>query len=137
MDLTHIEASFFKYLYENLELTDQIKILEDIRLQDFEGLTKWVVIDSLTNRLGDQPKQLWFLHIAVHKAMAHTKVELIRLCDKVEKLLDVGTEIQVYDYDSHEAIGTMTVSETSLSPAMPHFSGGMFRSMTVGVVYAA
>lgn len=135
MNLGNIEASFFRYLYEQLEVPHGVSILEDINLEDFEGYTKWVVIDSLTNPLGPAPKQLYFLHIAVQKGLKNGKVDLINLCDLVDSVVNEGTEIQVYDVETEEAVGVMTVSETSLSPVMAHFSGGMFRSMTVGIVY--
>jgi hypothetical protein len=137
MKLTDVEASFFRYLYENLEVTDGIKVLEDINLQDFSGMVRWVVVDSLSNRLGPQPVQLYFLHIAVQKQGALAKAALVELVNKVVEVIDEGTSITVYDYATGLEIGEMEVSETSLSPVMPHFSGGTFRSMTVGVVYAA
>lgn len=137
MTLTDVEASFYRYLYENLEVPYDIRILEDITLQEYDGLSKWVVIDSLPNTLGVQPKQMYFLHIATQKAMKNAKEELLRLVDQVLAVIKLNTVITVYNYDTGEEIGGMLVSERSLGPVMPHFSGGTFRSLTVGVVYAA
>ena len=137
MKLTDIEASFFRYLYENLEVAKSVKVLEDINLQDFEGMTKWVVIDPLTNSMGDQPKGMYFLHIAVRESGALAKEELIKLVDTVYDVINKGVVIPVYSYSTGVQLGAMEICETNLSPMMPHFSGGIFRSMTVGVVYAA
>ena len=138
MRLTDIEASFFRYLYENLKVVPPgIQILEAINLDDFSGMSKWVVIDSLTNNTGPQPKQNYFLHIAVQETGADGKEELIRLVDIVMTKLYPLAIIPVYDYDTGTKLGDMEVSDTSLSPVMRHRSGGLFRSMTVSVVYAS
>lgn len=137
MTLTDIEASFFRYLYEQLEVPYGIRVLEDITLEEYADLEKWVVIESLTNPTGDQPKQIWFAHIATQKNGKFSKETLIRLVDQVTKVLKKFTTITVYSYDTGLEIGGMEVCETSLSPVMPHFSGGAFRTLTVGVTYAA
>lgn len=137
MTLTDIEASFFRYLYEQLEVPYGIRVFEDITLEAYDGLQKWVVIESLTNPTGPQPKQLYFLHLATQKNGKYSKEELIRLVDRAISVIDKGTTIVVYDYDTGLEIGGMEVCETSLSPVMPHFSGGAFRTLTVGVTYAA
>ena len=135
--LIDLEASFFRYLYETLEVAHGVTILDDITLRDYDGLSKWVVIDSLTNNIGPQPKQLYFLHIAVQKGGENEKDDLIRLVDLVMQVIYYGAAIPVYSYASGEVIGGTQVVETSLSPVMPHFSGGKYRSMTVGLVYQA
>lgn len=135
MDLASVEASFYRYLYEQLTIPHDVPVLEDINLTDFEGYSKWVVIDSLTNPLGPAPKQLYFLHIAIQKGLKNGKVELIRLVDLVDSIVNEGTEIQVYDSTTADPIGVMTVSETQIGPVLLHFSGGMFRSMSVGIGY--
>lgn len=136
MTLTDVEASFYRYLYENLEINNSVKVIEDITMQDFEGLSKWVVIDTLTGTGTDaQPKQHWFLHVACQKFGEHTKEELIKLVDLVHSFVEKGIGIPVYNYGTGALLGQMLISETGLSPVYPHFSGGIFRSLTVSIVY--
>ena len=135
MTIEDVEASFFKYLYDELEVSHGVAILEDINLASFDGMEKWVVIDSLSNPLGAEPKQIYFLHIAVQKGMKRSKALLNSLVSLVDSVVNKGVAIAVYDSDTTAEIGGMTVSKTSLSPVLPHYSGGMFRSMTVEIVY--
>jgi len=137
MTLTDVEASFFRYLYEQLEVPLGIRVFEDITLEEYADLEKWVVIETLTNITGYQPKQLYFIHMATQNNGKRSKEVLIRLVDQVMQVINKGTTIVVYDYDDGQEIGGMEVQETSLSPVMPHFSGGAFRSLTVGVTYVA
>lgn len=137
MTLTQIEASFFRYLYEELEVGLGIQVLEDINLRDFTGMSRWVVVDTLSNKQGEQPKQIFFLHIATQEQGAKAKEVLTALTDSVTEAVNPGVAIPVYNTLTGLEIGGMEVSETSLSPVMPHASGGLFRSLTVGIVYAA
>lgn len=136
MNIENVEASFFRHLYEQLEIPYGISLFEEINRQDFSEYQEWIVVQPLANPLGNQPKQTFLLHAAVQKSGSAERVRLSRLVDKVLASIDQGTRIDTYDYTTGELIGEMEVSEASLSPVMPHASGGSFRSITVGVVYA-
>lgn len=133
--LTNVEASLYRYLYENLTVPDGVKIFEDVVSVDFVSYTEWVVIDSLSNSLGDQPNQLYFLHIAQQKSSPNSKEALIRLVDKVVTLFEGGNEIALYDYDSGAQIGAMTVARASLQPVRQHREGGSYRPLSIEIVY--
>lgn len=153
MSIANLEASVFKYLYDELEVGKSIRIFDDVNLESFKTLTEWVVFETLTNPLGDQPKQLFFLHASLQKGLKRERILLARLVDKVLDKVAKGTRLPLYDFDAYETelaaaqvgdppvtprqIGEMEVTENSLSPVMHHISGGVFRSITIGVVYAA
>lgn len=136
MRLADIESSFLRHLYENLEVASGIKIFEHTNQIDFTTFTRWVVLDTLSNSLGNQPKQLWFVHCAVQKGLKHEKAELTSLVDTVLDVVDQGTRFMIYDDEgTGDPIGEMEVCEASLSPVLQHAGGGSFRSITVGLVY--
>ena len=137
MLLQNVEDSFLRYLYEKLEVAQGIKVFESINIVDFTSFTKWVVIDTLTNSTSEQPKQLYFLHIATQKGLKNEKAILTSLVDTVMAIVKKYSDIPVYDTTSGLQIGGMMVSETSLSAVMQHVTGGNFRSITLGVVYSA
>jgi len=60
MNTASIESSLYKYLYEQLELTDNIHIFESIHYTSFDPYTKWVAIDTLSNSAGALPRALVF-----------------------------------------------------------------------------
>lgn len=136
MSITNLEVSFYRYLYEQLEVAKGIRLFEAVDLEAFTALTEWIVIETLTNPLGAAPKQLYFLHISLQKGMKNEKILLSRLIDKVVAAVNNGVRFPIYDYDTAEQIGQAEIIETSLSPMMNHVSGGCFRSLTVGVAYA-
>lgn len=133
--LTNVEASFYRYLYENLTVPHGIPVFEDPFSTNYEDATRWVVIDTLSNRLGDQPVQLLFLHLGQRLNAPSAKEAQIRLVDQVTAVLDEGTEIPLYDYASGDLIGAMEVVGTSLQPSMKHRSGGSYRPLTVKLAY--
>lgn len=137
MKLQDIESSFFRYLYENLEVAESIKVFESIYLQDFDSFTKWCVIDSLSNSMNAQPVQLYFLHCSVQKAEKNQKEVLIDLVDKVYSLVSKGTRITVYDYPSEDVIGELEVTKVQLGPVLQHAGGGALRSITVAIAHEA
>ena len=136
MTITNVEVSFYRYLYEQLEVPYGIKLFESTNLTDFSECEEWVVVDPLSNPLGQQPKQLYFLHAAVQKGGAEERLQLSRLVDKVVATVEQGSRIDVYDYDTELIVGEMEICEVSMSPIMQHTSGGSYRSITLGVVYA-
>lgn len=139
MNLLDLEMSLHRYLYENLELTQNIKIQQDINKVDYDSFDQWVVVDSLTNRLGPNPKQLWFLHCAVKQGQKNEKIILTQLVDSVLSLFDSGDgalRIPAYSYSTGNVIGELEVTSCSLSPVLPHKGGGAMRSMTLEMVYA-
>lgn len=137
MTLSQIESSFFKYLYETLQTPLGITVIESINLKNFDGFTKWVVIDSLSNSLEPgQPKQLFFLHISVQKGLKNENVLLTQTVDAVLNVVDTGTRMDVYDLTTRQVIGEMEITERSLSPVYEHRNGGAFRSLTIGIAYS-
>lgn len=137
MNTASIESSLYKYLYEQLELTDNIHIFESIHYTSFDPYTKWVAIDTLSNSAGALPRALFFLHIAIKDAGANDVQTLNRLVDKVNSVINYGTRLDVYDDANGNLVGEAEVSETSLSPIVKHPTGGSYRSLTVGLVYAS
>lgn len=133
--LTNVEASFLRYLYENLTVAKGIKVFEDIFSQDFDNFTEWVVIDTLSCVPGVQPKQNFFVHVATHRNAPNAKAKLIRLFDTVLTLLSEGTEIPLYDYDTVQVIGAMYVISPSATPVVPHKGGGNMRTLSIALVY--
>lgn len=137
MTLSDLEGSVYKYLYENLEIPHGVKIIEDITLENYDGLQRWVVIDSLTGTDGPQPKEFFYLHAAVQHGQMHSKKDLTALVDLVRSLVNEGVVIPVYNIDTFAYLGECEVTETSRSPVFLHPNGGLFRSITVGLVYQA
>lgn len=135
MKLSAVEGSLYLYLVDNLETPLGIKVFEDKNLVDFDAFTKWVVIDTLTNQLGAQPVQMYFIHIATQKGLVNAKSDLNTLVDTVEELLTEGTRMDILD-PLGAVIGEMEISNTSLSPIMTHQCGGNFRSLTIEIVYS-
>ena len=133
--LTNVEASLLRYLTEHLTVPHGVKIFEDVFSIDFDNFTEWVVVDTLSNPLGDQPHQMYFLHIAQQKHSAQAKEALIRLVDKVVDLFEVGDEIPLYDYDSGTLIGAMMVARSSLQPVRQHRGGGSYRPLSMEIAY--
>jgi hypothetical protein len=135
MKIEDIEASMFRHLYEKLTVLHSIVVLEDTSQEDPTDLTKWVVLDSLDNNLGHQPVQHWFIHLAVQKGAPNSKHKLNELTDIVKDALDIGTPINLYSYDTGTLIGTMYVSDSSLSQVLTHRAGGMMRTLVISVTY--
>lgn len=133
--ISNVEASLARYLYENLTVPFGIKVFEDILGEDPKSITEWVVIDSLSNPLGYLPVQHWFIHIATHMESPNLKHKLNVLVDKVKNILEVGTPITLYSYDTGEVLGTMWVNEVSLGHSLAHRSGGMVRVLTLSCTY--
>lgn len=136
MNISSVESSLFKFLFDNFEATEGIKIFESVYYVDFDTFDKWIVIDSLSNTAGSVPKANYFLHLSIKNGLLNEKVILNRLCDSVTKLLSEGTRIDVYDDETEVLVGELEVCETSLAPVMQHMGGGSFRSLSLGVVYA-
>lgn len=135
MTIEDIEASVMRHLYEKVQLPYGIKVYEDLTSQDFNAHTEWVVIDSLTNQLGAEPVQHYFIHIAIQNEAPNAKQKLNVATDKVVSMMNEGTEIKLYSYVTKNLIGYMTVSDASLSPVTQHKGGGMMRSLAVSIVY--
>lgn len=133
--LTNVEASLYRYLYESLTVAYGIPVFEDPMAADFTNVKGWVVIDTLSTRLGGQPVQIVVLHIGQKENAPNAKEALIRLVDKVVGLTEEGTEIAMYDYDTEAQIGVMTVTAASLQPLMKHRAGGSYRPLTVQIAY--
>jgi hypothetical protein len=136
MNISSVEASFFKYLYENLEVLSGIKIFENVYYVDFETYDKWLVIDSLTHTTGAVPKAHYFLHISLKQGLQNEKVVLEKLVDQVVALVNEGVRFDVFDSETATLIGECEVCETSLTPVWQHAGGGSYRSLSVGLVYA-
>jgi hypothetical protein len=136
MNLSEVEGSLLRFLYDNFELPHEITIVEDTTTQDYTHLKRWIAIDTLSNRIGDQPKQNYFLHIAVQKQGALAKSELHKLVDLVvNTTMTAGTQIPVYAELDGSEIGVAQLVSPGLSPILAHFSGGMYRSFSFGLVY--
>lgn len=137
MTTTQIEAALNKYLVESLEGPHDITVIENINLKSFDGLTKWVVIDTLANSLEPgQPKQLFFLHVSNQNGLKNSNLILAETVDQVLEVVEQGTRIDVYDLVSQVVIGEMEIVEISLSPVYEHRNGGAFRSITIGIAYS-
>lgn len=135
--LTNVEASVLRYLYENLEVAEGIKVFEDIYTVDFNSFSEWVVIDSLGGSLGATPRANYFFHCAQQKGMPVAKENLAVLCDKVLALFDQGTGIPLYDYTTGIETGTIwVVSVASFSPVIQHKGGGSVRALPVTITFA-
>ena len=132
--LDDVEASLFKYLYDTLEVEKGIAVHDSITLEDFSAFTKWVVMDTLNTYVGAQPKTLYFLRAAVQHGMKNESTELASLVDTVVNEVD-GANVPIYDYETEELVGNMNITVDSISPAIPHSSGGSFRSITLTVTY--
>lgn len=135
MTLEDVEASLVRHLYERVQLPYNVKVYEDLFEVDFDNYPEWVVIDSLSNTLGAEPVQHYFIHIAIQNEAPNSKQKLNVLTDKVVNELNEGTEIKAYSYVTKTLIGYMTVSNCSLSPVTKHKGGGMMRSLAVDIVY--
>lgn len=136
MNTASIESSLYKYLYDNLETTLGVHVFESVFYLNFDVYDKWVAIDTLSNTSGALPRALFFLHIAVKEAGMHDIQTLNRLVDKVSAVINYGTRFDVYDDETGSLVGEAEVSNTSLSPIVKHPTGGSYRSLTVGLVYA-
>lgn len=136
MNISSVESSIRKILYDNFEVPHGIKVFENIYYQDFETYDQWLVIDSLSHSTGPLPKALYFIHISIKNGLANEKVVLNRLTDLVCSVINPMARFDVYDDVTYQRIGEMEVSETSLSPVLQHAGGGSFRSLTVGFVYS-
>lgn len=135
MTFEDVEASVVRHLYEKVQLPYGVKVYEDLISQDFVSYSEWVVIDSLSNPLGAEPVQHYFIHIAIQNEAPNAKQKLNVLTDKVVSALDFGTEIKLYSYVTRQLIGYMTVSDASISPVTQHKGGGMMRSLAISIVY--
>lgn len=136
MTVSDIEASLFKFCYENFEVPHGIKIFESVYYVDFETYQKWIVIDALSHTTGTLPKAEFFLHLSIKNGLLNDKVVLNGLIDLVMETIFQGQRINVYNATTADLIGEMEVCETNLAPALLHAGGGSFRSMGVGLVYA-
>lgn len=135
MKLSFVEASFLRYLGENLSISN-IKVFESVFMQDFTTFQKWVVVDSLSNNLNEQPRQIYFVHCAVQKGAANSKAILTELLDTVHLLLEKGTRIDVYNTVNASIIGEMEITDVRLNPLVQHAGGGLLRSFTISIAYA-
>lgn len=133
--ISSVEASLYKYLFETVPAG--VKVFEDVIYEDFQAHNQWIVIDSLTNKLGAQPVQQYFIHVAQQKNEPNSKATITKLASDIYKLIDEGTTIDLYDIDSVELIGSMRVVSTSFSPVLQHRGGGSMRSISIGVAYPA
>lgn len=136
MNISSIESSLFKYLYENFEVPLGIKIFENVYYVDFDTYDKWIVIDSLSHTTGSIPTAFFFLHLSIKNGQQNEKVVLNDLIDAVTKLVNPGLRIDVYDSRTALRVGELEVTETTLAPVFQHAGGGSYRSLTVGLVYA-
>lgn len=136
MNIASVEASLFKYLYDNFEVPLGIKIFESVYYVDFKTYDQWIVIDSLDHTTGPLPKANYFLHISIKNGLLNEKTVLNRLVDSVVALINPGARIDVFDDLTGLAVGEMEVVETNLVPVLQHSGGGSYRSLTVGLVYA-
>lgn len=136
MNISSLESSLFKFLYNNFEVLLGIKIFESVYYVDFETYNRWIVIDSLSHTTGSIPKANYFLHLSIKNGLQNEKVVLNRLCDEVTKLLNPGTRIDCFDDETGELVGEMEVVSTGLMPVLQHAGGGSFRSLSMSVVYA-
>ena len=136
MNISDIESSLFRFLYNNFEVPLGIKIFESVFYVDFKAYDKWIVVDSLTNSTGGVPKASFFLHLSIKNGLLNEKVVLNRLIDTVTQLINPGFRIDVYDDATGLPKGEMEVSETALLPVLQHAGGGSFRSLSVELVYA-
>lgn len=136
MNTASIESSLYKYLYEQLEVPHSVKIFESTFYLNFDTYSAWVAIDSLSNSGGALPKALFFLHVAVKDTGANDVQALNRLVDLVSSVVNYGTRLDVYNDATGILAGEAEVVQTSLSPIVKHPTGGSYRSLTVGLVYA-
>lgn len=136
MNISSVESSLFKFLYESFEVPLGIHIFENTYYVDFDSYDKWIVMDSLHHTMGSVPRANYFLHLSIKNGLLNEKVVLNRFCDAVTKLVNEGKRIAVYDDETAELVGEMEVCETSFSPVLQHSGGGSYRSLTVGLVYA-
>lgn len=135
MKLVDVEASFLRYIGENLSVSG-ITVFESVFMQDFTTFQKWVVIDSLSNSLKEQPKQIYFVHCAVQKGAANSKAVLTELLDTVHLLIEKGTRIDIYEVENEGIIGEMEIIDVRLNPLVQHAGGGLLRSFTISIAYA-
>lgn len=135
MKLVDVEASFLRYIGENLSVSG-ITVFESVFMQDFTTFQKWVVIDSLSNSLKEQPKQIYFVHCAVQKGAANSKAVLTELLDTVHLLIEKGTRIDLYEVQNEEIVGEMEITDVRLNPLVQHAGGGLLRSFTISIAYA-
>jgi hypothetical protein len=135
--LSAVEASFLRYLYENLEVPHGVTIFEDLTSADFSSEGKWVVIDTLANSLGGAPRQSYFLHVATHKSAPNPKAALTALVDLVKDLVEMGQEITLYNPDTDAVIGTLHVVQHSTGPVLQHKGGGGMRTLNIALAYPA
>lgn len=131
----NLNASLYKYLYDNVGVPEGVKILKNIYLQDFSGLTKWIVIDVLAGELGPQPNMLVMLHMAVANKDSTAVDTLDRLQDLVIPLFEEGQRIEVFDRDTKLKTSEIEVCKPSLSPTLSHSGGGLKRSLTIELNY--
>lgn len=136
MNISSIEASLFKVLYESFEVPSNIKIFESVFYVDFKSYDRWIVIDTLSHDTGPLPSAFFFLHISTKQGLQNEKVVLNRMIDQVTEVFNPGARFDVYDSETAALIGEMEVSETNLAPVFQHAGGGSYRSLTVGLVYA-
>ncbi len=136
MNISSLEDSFFKLLYDKFEVAQGIKIFENVYYVDFELCDKWIVIDSLSHSTGSLPKAMFNLHISIKNGLMNEKVTLTKLVDAVTKVISPGFRFDLYNSDTELIESEAEVVSTNLLPIMRHLGGGSFRSLTVGIVYA-
>lgn len=136
MDITSLEASFKKYLRDNLEVAQGIKVFDDVNKVDPLAQTQWVVIDPLRTDPNILGRSLYFLQIAVQKQDTNERLNLNKLVSKVCAVVNEGVNIDGYDFATGLLDGScLSILDTSLSPVLVHSGGGSFRSLTVDILY--
>lgn len=133
--ISNVEASFLRYLYENLTKVDGTPVYEDVQAQVDQDAVTWVVIDTMTAVLGPQPNQTVYVHIAQKLNAPNSKAKMTELVDRVAELLDEGSNITLYDVDTEEEIGTIFVHDPSLLPSVFQRNGGSYRTIGVELVF--
>jgi hypothetical protein len=131
----NVDASLYKYLAELTPVG--VRVFEDVISEDFDAATQWVVIDTLSDAAGDQPKQNYFLHIAQQKGAPNSKSILNKLVGAVYSIVDEGSVLPLYDVETELEIGQMRVANCTVSPMMIHKAGGSMRTISLGIVYPA
>jgi hypothetical protein len=136
VNISSLESSFFKLLYETFEVPFGIKIFESVYYVDFTTYDNWIVIDSLSHTTGSVPKAQFFLHLSIKNGLMNDKVVLNALIDKVTAAINQGFRFNCYDSVTALLIGEAEIADTNLAPALLHMGGGSFRSLSVEIVYA-
>ena len=131
----NVDASLYKYLTEQTPVG--VRVFDDVISEDFDTANQWIVIDTLSDNAGEQPKQNYFLHIAQQKNAPNSKSILSKLVGAIYSIVDEGSMIPLYDVETELELGQMRVSNCTVSPMMIHKAGGSMRTISLGIVYPA